>query len=401
MSRVIHVAAYYAPAWRYGGPPRSIHGLCRALCRHGVDVRVLTTDANGDERLPESVTAAGIYDGVPVRYFPRSWPATPIGSRALASALRAALSIELVSGAPAGRVDVVHIHGLWNRVVWAAALAAARAGVPYVVSPRGMLQDAARAHHGWRKRAAYLAIERRVLEGASLLHATSPDEAAALAALCLGPPVALIPNGIDLAPADPPRRGPGAAGRAEPSRPAVLFIGRLHPIKRLDLLIDAFIALRRSHPHAELWIAGPDEYGLRPSLEARAGAESAAIKWFGEVDTARRDDLLDAAAAVVLCSDSESFGMSVLEAMAAAVPVVVTRTCGWAEVEPHGAGFVVDQQSSAIAAALTRLLGAPELAARMGARGRELAASRYSWSRAAETFATRYEQLCLSPASSS
>jgi glycosyltransferase involved in cell wall biosynthesis len=400
VSRVLHVSAYYAPAWRYGGPPRSIHGLCRALCRRGLDVRVFTTDANGDEPLPREVTAAVNFDGVPVRYFPRSWPATPIGSRALAAAVRAALSSAApAAGRPGASADVVHIHGLWNRVVWAAARAAARAGVPYVVSPRGMLQDAARAHHGWRKRAVYLTIERRLLEGAALLHATSPDEAAALHKLGLGPPVVLIPNGIDLLPSE--RQRVADARHTGGAAPAILFVGRLHPIKRLDLLIDAFAAVRQSRPEIELWVAGPDEYGLRPGLEARAGAAASAITWHGAVDTARRDELLERAAAVVLCSDSESFGMSVLEAMAAAVPVVVTRTCGWTEVEQHGAGFVVDQQSSAIAAALRRLLDAPALAVQMGARGRELAESRYAWPHVAEAFATTYEQLCPSPASSS
>jgi glycosyltransferase involved in cell wall biosynthesis len=418
VSRVAHVSAYYAPAWRYGGPPRSIHGLCRALCQHGVDVQVFTTDANGDEALPPEVTVAGEFEGVPVRYFPRSWPASPIGSGALSAGLRVALapgplrlstslgtgpSTSLGTGGPGLRgIDVVHIHGLWNRVVWAAAREARRAQVPYVISPRGMLQDAARAHHGWRKRAAFAVIERRVLEGASLLHATSEDEAATLDTLRLGPPIAFIPNGIDLGGSERTRSAGEVDSRgAGPFGPAVLFVGRLHPIKRLDLLIDAFVLLRQSHPDAQLTIAGPDEYGLREGLEARAGSAAPAMTWLGEVGTARRDELMRGAAALVLCSDSESFGMSVLEAMAAATPVVVTRTCGWAGLEQLGAGLLVDQRSDAIAAALARLLDAPAMAAQMGDRGRHLAETRYAWPRVAEAFADRYDQLCRSHASSS
>src|SRR5262245_37665946 len=143
-ARILHVCAYYAPAWIYGGPPRTIHGLCAALRRLGADLEVLTTDANGDGSLSSLVTAGESSEGVPVRYFRRSWPRRPIGSRGLTAALRAALV----------RTDVLHIHGLWNRIVWAAAREARKAGVPYVLSPRGMLEDPAMAHHAWRKRAA-------------------------------------------------------------------------------------------------------------------------------------------------------------------------------------------------------------------------------------------------------
>jgi glycosyltransferase involved in cell wall biosynthesis len=387
VSRIAHVSAYYAPAFRYGGPPRSIHGLCRALCRHGLDVRVFTTNADGPGILPPSVTSSAEYEGVPVHYFERSWPATPIGSRGLTAGLRAALP----------SVDLVHLHGLWNRVVWSGAREARRAGVPYVVSPRGMLQDAARAHKGWRKRAAFAVIERGLLEGAALLHATSDAEADTLERLELRRPVILIPNGIEAADAASGVAGPGGPGDGPSvpadAQPVVLFVGRLHPIKRLDLLVDAFVLLRQRCPGARLVIAGPDEYGLRPGLEARAGSAGPAITWCGEVDGRQRDALLKSALALVLCSDSESFGMSVLEALAAGTAVVVTTTCGWGEVERHGAGLRVEQSPEAIAGALARLVADPAGARAMGARGRELAESRYTWPRVAEAFAAAYDRL--------
>src|SRR5688572_25065219 len=229
--RVVHVTAYYAPAFVYGGPPRSIHGLCRALCANGVDVEVFTTDANGDGTLPAEVTGKGSYDGVPVRYFARSWPASPLGSRPLAAALRQALP----------EADLLHIHGLWNRVVWAAAREARCAGVPYVLSPRGMLEAAALTHRSMRKRVAWTLIERATIEGAALLHATSDGELDTLRALCPGADVALVPNGVDFSPAASDR--PRTPNEVEERQPVIAFIGRVHPIKRLDLLIDAFAAL--------------------------------------------------------------------------------------------------------------------------------------------------------------
>lgn len=381
--RVLHITAYYAPAYVYGGPPRSIHGLVLALQRQGVDVDVFTTDANGSTRLPLQVTSSGDFEGVPVRYFERDWPSRPIGSRSLARALRHAV--------PA--CDVVHIHGLWNRVVWAAAREARRAGVPYVVSPRGMLERGAVAHHPWLKRLGWALVERRTVQHAALLHATSERELETLRQIAPAARVALVPNGIeagsnDVA-SDDARRALGLSAAG----PIVVFLGRLHPIKRLDLLIDAFARARAGRPDAQLVIAGPDEAGLRPIFESRAREATGATIWLGEVDRRRARALLAAASVLVMCSDSESFGMSVVEAMDAGVPVVVTRTCPWSEVEQHGAGFWVEQRADAIADALIRIFERPDLAHEMGARGRALVATRYGWHVVAQTLAARYAEL--------
>ena len=384
--RVLHITAYYAPAYVYGGPPRSIHGLVLALQRQGVDVDVYTTDANGSTRLSPQVTSRGDFEGVPVRYFERDWPARPLGSRSLARALRDAVPAH----------DVVHIHGLWNRVVWAAAREARRAGVPYVVSPRGMLERGAVAHHRWLKRLGWTVVERQTVQHAALLHATSERELETLRQVAPGARVALVPNGIeagshDITP-DEARRTLGLAA----SGPIVVFLGRLHPIKRLDLLIDAFARVRVVRPDAQLVVAGPDEAGLRPVLASRAREAAGATIWLGEVDRHRARMLLGAASALVMCSDSESFGMSVVEAMDAGVPVVVTRTCPWSEVEQHGAGYWVEQRADAIADALIRIFERPDLAHEMGARGRALAATRYGWPVVAQTLASRYAELIAS-----
>jgi glycosyltransferase involved in cell wall biosynthesis len=98
-----------------------------------------------------------------------------------------------------------------------------------------------------------------------------------------------------------------------------------------------------------------------------------------------------------MCSNAESFGMSVAEAMAAARPVVVTRTCPWSEVESHGAGFWVEQTPDAIAHALMTLISDPDTADAMGRRGRALIAARYSWSHAAAALLAAYDAIA-SPA---
>jgi glycosyltransferase involved in cell wall biosynthesis len=379
--RVVHVTAYYAPAYSFGGPPRSIHGLCKALIAAGSDVAVLTTDADGAGRLPPTVAGARLYDGVPVRYFPRSRPFRVIGSRALSDALAPAF----------GHADVVHIHGLWNRVVWAAARGARRAGVPYVLSPRGMLDSGSLAHHAWRKRLIYPLTDRATVQHAALIHATSESEAAGVRAWHAHARVDVIPNGVELSlqGADLSRADLGLPL----DRDLIVAVARLHPIKRLDLLVDAFRAVRARRPNVHLVLAGPDEAGLWPGLRARSGHDADAVTWLGPVDEARRDALLRHAGVFALCSRSESFGMSLVEAMRAAVPVVVSDTCGWERIAGEGAGLVTASTAEALAEAMCRVLDDRGRAQTMGRAGQMFVRTHYAWSAVAPRYLAAYASL--------
>jgi glycosyltransferase involved in cell wall biosynthesis len=342
--RVLHVTPYFAPAYRYGGPPRSILGLCRALGDAGVDVEVFTTTANGDQPLTPAPGGV-VHEGVRVRYFPLTWPRRYWRAGGLRSALKKA-----ATGA-----DLVHVHGLWNMTSWAGVAAARAAGKPYIVSPRGMLQPEARQRHREMKSLAYWGIERANLRDATLLHATSALEGRELTQY--GPPVMLIPNGVNV------RHASAASVDAlrvraglEAGNEVVTFLGRLHPIKRLDLLAEAFAIVHHARPNARLIIAGPDEGGYRQHVEAMFAPVSHATRWLGAVDDEAIAALLASTDVLVQCSDSESFGMSVAEALSAGVPVVVTRQSGWAEINAIGCGFSVAHDPVSIADGILRVL---------------------------------------------
>jgi glycosyltransferase involved in cell wall biosynthesis len=379
--RVLHVSAYFAPAFRYGGPPRSILGLCQALGRAGADIDVFTTTANGGHPLPAAPDGTA-YEGVHVRYFPLASPG--IGWRA--AGLAKAIADE------ARRADLIHVHGLWNFTAWAGMRAAQAAGIPYVISPRGMLQPDAMAHHRALKTVAYRAVERGHLERAALLHATSDAEARTLAGV--GPRVALVANGVEAtaATADEIAR---IRQRFDLPRDAdvVTFLGRLHPIKRLDLLADAFSRLRRAGRAACLVIAGPDEDGHCRRIKPLFRDVAADVRWVGALDGADKWALLGASRVLVQCSDSESFGLSVAEALASGVPVVVTERGAWGQLVDVGAGRVVAHDAQAIARALDELLGDPVGARAMGERGRVWAARTFGWDAIGRAMLHEYESI--------
>ena len=380
--RVLHVSSYFPPAFRYGGPPASILGLCHGLQRAGVDVEVVTTTANGDAPLAPSPPEGDRFEDVPVRYVASAFPRRFFGAR-----VRGPLTDALA------RADVCHIHGVWNVPEWWASYLARAAGVPYVISPRGMLQPQAMQRGRWRKAAAFALLDRRNLTGAALLHATSEQEAGAIRALGFGVPVAVVPNGVDL---DKARESSGGY-RARLGIPAdafvVLFLGRMHRIKRLDLLADAFADARTTHPHMHLVLAGYDEDVLVPDLLERLGADADHVHATGAIHGADKWTLLKDADVMVQCSDSESFGLAVVESLASGVPVVATRTCPWSELEAREWGFWVEQTAPAIAAAIRTLADDGVRRARMGERGAAFARDQYSWDAIAPEMARLYADL--------
>jgi glycosyltransferase involved in cell wall biosynthesis len=393
--KVVHVSAYFAPAWGFGGPSRSLLSLCRAQLDQGMTVEVFTTTANRGPELPACPDGIDV-QGVRVRYFPLQSPRWLLGSAAMQAPLRKA----------AAGADVVHLHGLFNRTVWTAA-SAVQSLAPYILSPRGMLTREAWSHHRWRKQAAWWTFDRRVVAEAAALHATSAEERSLLARYAPPDRVVQIGHGVD--PIDDPIQrlsavasakaegAPAADGRAAiglpPDVPYVLFLGRIHRLKRVDLLVDAFRIAAADDPELFLVIAGPDEHALRRDLEQRLGELSARVKWPGVVDGVFKNRLLRDALTLVLCSDSESFGMAVAEALAAGVPPVVSHGCPWAILEAAQSGFFVPQEATAIARAITTLRADPDLRTRMSARATLLATNQFSWAAAARAFQLAYSSV--------
>lgn len=364
----------YLPATRYGGPIHSVHGLCRALARAGHEVTVLTTNVDGPGDSPVPLDRPVTLDGVSVRYFPsrllrRLYVSTPL-ARALPQAVAVA--------------DVVHLHSVFLWPTLAAARAAQAAGVPYVLSPRGMLvRELIARRSAWVKRAWIALFERRTIAAAAAVHCTSELEREELLALGLHPrETFVVPNGVEL-PGAPP-----AAARTD----TILYLGRINWKKGLDRLVEAM----REIPQGRLVIAGNDEEGLAPRLRAQAEAAGVAarVSFPGHVEGAAKQELLAAAAVVVLPSVSENFGNAVLEAMAAGCPVVVTKGVGLAEaVASAGAGLVADPDPPALARAIRAYLEDPAARAKAGAAAATLARERYGWDRVAAQMIQHYARL--------
>jgi len=382
--KLLHVVATYLPAVRHGGPPRAIHGLGRALAARGHRVEVFTTDLHADGRLDVPIGRPSDLDGVAVTYFGATRPHRLARAPGMARAL-------------AGRVsefDVVHLHGLFLWPMDAAARAAERAGVPWVVSPRGMLVDELLEARGrWRKRLWLATSGRRTLGGARRLIATSELEAEQAEATGVRiPPVELLANGVE------PPVPAGASALPDDvetlfaSGPTFVYLGRLSWKKGLERLIEAIAKT----PAARLVLAGNDDEGIGPALDQlahRLGASDRVLR-SGFIDGAAKSALLAQARALVLPSISENFGNVVLEAWTLSTPVVVAPGVGLAaEVADAEAGIVEDGRVEGLAAAMGRILADTDGARAMGERGRRRVAERFVWTQIAEQAEAIYRRV--------
>jgi glycosyltransferase involved in cell wall biosynthesis len=364
MKIVATIAALHA---RVGGPARTVPALCQAIASAGADVELITI-SEGEACNPEDetnrsfkLTRVATRTG---RYSPRTW------HRQFKQALaKAAVEQE----------TVLYDAGLWlpqNHFV--SKFAQAR-GLPLIISPRGMLSKRALKVSRWKKRLAWLAYQKADLKRASVLHVTSEAEAEDCRQRGLIQPIAVVPNGIDMPPNS--SRRVNSNGRVR----SLLFLSRLHRIKGLKDLVEAWARVRPAG--WRMVIAGPDEDGHQREIETlvKALGLSEQFDFVGPVGDKEKWELYASADLFVLPSYSESFGQVIGEALAAGVPVITTRATPWQKIESSRCGWWIETGVESLTKSLqaaTRL-GDSELN-QMGQRGREMVLSNYSWQTSAE-----------------
>ena len=289
------------------------------------------------------------------------------------------------------RISVVHQHGLWAPLTVAAGRFAGRKNIPLVISPHGMLEPWALGHHAARKAIAMQLYQRRNLESASVLHATSENEASQFRDLGLSSPVAVIPLGVSPIPNSP--LDPIATD-AEKSRRQLLMLSRIHPKKGIDLLLDAWDGL--DAPDWELVIAGNDEGGHQAALEAKASDLGLGdrVRFAGPLFGADKDTAFRRADLFVLPSHSENFGFVVPEALQYGLPVITTTGTPWKNLPRENCAWWVDPVVESIAAALREAIALSESERKaMGQRGVTLVERDHHWPRLIKRYLEIYDWL--------
>lgn len=358
-----------------GGPSRTVPALATALADLGVSTHVVSLCRDGASSRP----LAAEHDKIQKVSLPcRSNFAKIAGCGKFQNAV---LKVSRTA-----KNVVVHDNGLWLGTNHGTVRAARIAGLPLMISPRGMLTDWALRYNGWKKKIAWRFYQERDLRLATVLHATSRSEADGFCAAGFTQPIAIIPNGVFV-----PQRIAGPKS-GEKRQKTLLFLSRIHPKKGLLMLVQAWAAVR---PNGwRVMVAGTDEGGHLEGIktEVRKRQVEQDFSFVGPVEGEAKWDLYRSAELFVLPSHSENFGLVVAEALGSGVPVITTHGTPWEELLTHGCGWWVRDTSEALAEALRDATSRPDENRReMGVRGQKLVENNYTWQGVAARMKAVYE----------
>jgi glycosyltransferase involved in cell wall biosynthesis len=383
--RVLHVTPSLDT--RYGGPVAALVGLAVAQARAGLGVNVIATFREGADLAPAERLREG---GVEVKLLgPARGPL--LQHPDLPATVRASVA----------EAGVVHVHGLWEEIQHQAARAATRHRKSYVVTPHGMLSPWSLAQSKWKKRVYLLWRLGRNLREAGALHCTSDAEAAHVRRFVSGSRVIVEPLGLNLADFEPlPAQGTFRAAHPQiGDRPLVVYLGRIHPGKGVEYLIPALA--RCGDPRAMLAVVGPDSEGFEAEVRRLAEAQGVRerVIFTGLLRGADRVAALADADLFAMPSDHENFGISVIEALAAGAPVLISDQVNiHRELAEAGVAGVVRNDVASVTEGLRRWLGDERMRREAAAKARPYAARQFDWGKIAERWTSHYERLAAAAA---
>jgi len=275
--------------------------------------------------------------------------------------------------ASSGKMDIIHNHSIWMMPNVYPGWVSRETTVPLVVSPRGTFSKWAMERSRLIKVLFWNGLQKQAIAHAKLFHATAESEYEDIRRLGFRQPVAIIPNGIDI-----PKKSTDDRRSEEKT---LLFLGRIHPVKGLELLLEAWTRLQSTHADWRLRVVGPGDPAYRRKLSALAlslGAER--VTFTGPLYGLEKVEAYQSANLFVLPTHSENFGMAVAEALAAGCPVVTTKGAPWADLPEQRAGWWIDIGIEPLRLALDEAMSKhPRELMAMGARGRAWMERDFSW----------------------
>lgn len=350
-----------------GGPSRSSTSLCSAICKQSPNIAIdLITFVCNDP--------VGLSDK------PNNF-----------NVLYAKSTRELIGlvHAECSKPDLVHIHGIWELPLHKVAQSCRRKGVPYIISPRGMLEPWTLQQKRWLKSLALMCYQKFDLLQASSIHVTAESEKKSLAKFGLKERACVIPNGIDLS-AFIPKEANDKLEKKE-----ILFLSRIHPKKGIELLLNSF-AECPDHvtKNFVLTVVGEGDRAYEKRLRRLAedlGIDEQ-VNFLGPRYGQDKIRLFEQATFFVLPTYSENFGIVVAEALASGTPTITTTETPWSEIDERGAGYIVEPTSSALTSALTQLLSLESAQYEEMSHASQLIAENYSIGRVALAMSEHYSR---------
>lgn len=283
--------------------------------------------------------------------------------------------------------DIYHTNGMWMHCNHETCTIAREKGKPYVITPHGMLYPQALARSAWKKKLLLnLGGVDKDLRHATCIHATCDVEMKHYRALGYTNPVAIIPNPMPI---------PSFIDdiKSEKSIKRIGYLGRIHPYKNTEALINAWITLGDEVKDAQLIIMGrgDNEYEAKMhQLVARHNLTN--VEFAGFVNGREKFERLASLTALCVPSITENFGMTVTEALSVGTPVIASLGTPWQELNTEHCGWWVDNDVETLADTISQALSLPQEAIdEMGNNGKRLVNEKYRDTQVAAMMKQLYE----------
>lgn len=283
--------------------------------------------------------------------------------------------------------DIMHTNSLWMMPNIYPERAIKGTNCKLVVSPRGTLSAWALQRSRVRKWLVTLLGQRRCLNAAHCIHATSMDELSQIRRAGYGNPVAVIPNGIEC----------DRAQSMDVSQPraikTLLFLARIHPKKGVDILLEAWKALESRFPDWRLKIAGPIDHSYARQMISKSKA-TRRVEFCGELTGDVKNQCFRDADLYVLPTHSENFGISVAEALAHGLPAIVFSGAPWQGLNEKNAGWWIEPGVASLVDTLHSAMTLSEHQRfQMGQNGQQWMREEFDWKAIGQRMSAVYRWL--------
>jgi glycosyltransferase involved in cell wall biosynthesis len=369
----------------FGGPSEVVINLTREIRALGVNAEIATTNDDMPGIIDVPLGRRIEYRGVPIYFFARS----PLRFKQFL--FSADITWWLWQNIK--NYDLVTAHILFSYAPDLLAILARFHHIPYGARTIGMLTEWSLSQGRLKKEIYSTLIERPNLNHATFIHCTSEEEAQNVSDFGIKTPKVVIPLGVN-----PPVYILGAKKQLRQQYniavevPIILFMSRIHPKKRLELLVQVLSELHSQQQPFHLLIAGSGDSDYVESIRKMIAQQQlqSKITFTGFVIGQDKDLLLQGADLFVLPTYSENFGIVLAEAMAVGLPIVTTPGVHISiDIAEAQAGIIVDDAIQ-LQTAISQLLQSPQLRQELGENGKRLALQKYSWPGIAQKFADLY-----------
>lgn len=387
--KVLHVIPSLSPA--LGGPTQVALKIVRGIRNQGIDAEIVTTNHDATGRLDVPLNQLTEYEGVPVWFLPAFSHSLKeyIFSAALTKWLWQHIN----------HYDILDNHYLFSYAPTCAAAIARIKKTPYTVRTQGQLSSWALQQSPVKKKLYTTVIERQNLSQAAAIHCTTSQEAEDLRNFGITTPTITLPLGVET---------PTSIVTAKSElhhlynipdhRLIILFLSRLHPKKRPDLLINAFNHIAAQNSNCHLIFAGSGDPHYVDHLKQLVAQHNLTNKvtFTGFVIGHLKNTILQGSDIFALPSHSENFGIAVAEAMAAGLPVIVTPGVQIAsEIKANNAGIVINNETELVIA-INQLIESQKMRSHLNQNAIKLAKNKYNWSQITSQLISAYEDVLRS-----